>query len=76
MFLLLCVAFYPFLGRLLCAFLVVDIACVFVVHVLFCLWLCEFAVPLGAAGWLRYYRNEFYLCGFYRCVNSGESLTH
>ena len=23
---------------------------------------------------LLYYRNEFYFCGFYRCVNSGESL--
>ena len=23
-----------------------------------------------------YYRNEFYFCGFYRCVNSGESLTN
>ena len=23
-----------------------------------------------------YYRNELYFCGFYRCVNSGESLTN
>ena len=25
--------------------------------------------------WYMDYRNEFYFCGFYRCVNSGESLT-
>ena len=23
-----------------------------------------------------YYRNEFYFCGCYRCVNSGESFTN
>ena len=23
-----------------------------------------------------HYRNEFYFCGLYRCVNSGESLTN
>ena len=25
---------------------------------------------------LLHYRNEFYFCGFYQCVNSGESLTN
>ena len=24
----------------------------------------------------QYYRNAFYFCGFYRCVNSTESLTN
>ena len=23
----------------------------------------------------QYYRNELHFCGFYRCVNAGESLT-
>ena len=23
-----------------------------------------------------YYRNDFYFCGFYQCVKSGESLTN
>ena len=24
---------------------------------------------------INHYRNEFYFCGFYQCVNSGETLT-